>query len=52
MYAKINIVNTPTSEMDLQDNICTLLHIRSLEEGGKQICGRSVVGGSRFCVYL
>ena len=46
------MVNTSNSEMSLQAYTVTLLEIRFLDEGGKKICGGSVVGGSRFCMSL
>ena len=47
-----NIVNTPTSERDLEYNTGSLLQIRFLEGRGKEICGGAMDGGSRFCIFL
>ena len=47
-----NIVNNPTSEMDVESDTGPLLQIRFMKGGGKEICGGAVAGGSRFCIFL
>ena len=47
-----NTVSTPTNEMDVEADNGSLLQIWFVEGGGKEIFGRAVAEGSRFCIFL